>query len=133
VLPSKQMNMLTKRIIGCAISVHRSLGPGLLESLYEEALCFEFEHQGIEYRRQVPVSLEYRGKTLPSPLFLDLLVADEVIVEIKSVESILPVHEAQLLSYLRLAEKDVGLLINFHVSVLRQGIRRKIRRYLENE
>lgn len=132
-LPSKQMNMLTKRIIGCAISVHRSLGPGLLESLYEEALCFEFEHQGIEYRRQVPVSLEYRGKTLPSPLFLDLLVADEVIVEIKSVESILPVHEAQLLSYLRLAEKDVGLLINFHVSVLRQGIRRKIRRYLENE
>lgn len=130
-LNSRQLNLLTQRIIGCAIAVHKSLGPGLLESLYEEALCFEFDHQGIVYRRQVPVYLCYRERKLTVPLWLDLLVADEIIIEAKSVESIHPVYEAQLLSYLRLARKDVGLLINFNVALLKDGIRRKIRRYVE--
>jgi len=132
-LPAKALNQLSRRIIGCAIAVHRQLGPGLLEGVYEEALCIEMDCNGLAYERQLPVKLTYRGKQLRTPLKLDLLVAAEVIVEVKAVEGILPVHEAQLLSYLRLAQKDLGLLINFHVPVLKEGIRRKIRYFPQPE
>lgn len=116
---------LTKRIIGAAIEVHRELGPGLLESAYERALARELELAEMEFTSQVSVPMEYKGVDLGSGYRIDLLVEDEVIVEIKAVERLLPVHEAQLLSYLRLLNKPVGLLINFHVPVLKQGVVRR--------
>lgn len=124
-MQTKQLNLITRRIIGCAIEVHRRLGPGLLESVYEEALCMEMKHDGLAFQRQLSVPIIYRNEKLNVPLKLDLLIADAVIVELKAVEEILPVHEAQLLSYLRLAKKDLGLLINFNVPILKEGIRRK--------
>ena len=132
-LPSKHLNMLSRNIIGCAIEVHRRLGPGLLESVYEEAMCMELSHAGLEFLRQMPVPILYRGKELATPLKLDLLVSQEVIVELKSVEVILPVHGAQLLSYLRLTGKDLGLLLNFNVPVLKEGVRRIMRRFPSQE
>ena len=123
-LPSKQLNMISSRIIGCAIEVHRRLGPGLLESVYEEAMCIELEYEKVAFERQVPVAIRYRDVELKAPLKLDLLVSKEVVVELKAVEALLPVHEAQILSCLRLTEKDLGLLLNFNVPVLKSGIRR---------
>ena len=129
-LPSKEINLITQRIIGCAITVHRHLGPGLLECVYDEALSMEFTHEKLQFERQKSVPIVYRQTTLASPLKLDFLVTNEIIVELKAVETILPVHEAQLLSYLRLTNKSVGLLINFHVDVLKSGIRRKTRQVI---
>lgn len=114
---------LTERIIGCAIEVHRVLGPGLLESAYEEALCAEFEEASLHYQRQLPVPIVYKGRTL-GEYRLDLLVEDTVVVEVKSTERFDPVFEAQLLTYMRLTGKSVGLLINFGRRLLRQGIKR---------
>ena len=116
----------TRRIIGAAIEVHKALGPGLLESAYETCLAREFDHQGIAYRRQVDLPIHYRDLRLDAGYRLDFLVEDQVIVELKSVERIMPIHEAQLLTYLRLAERRVGLLINFNVPVLRHGIVRRV-------
>lgn len=128
----KELNNLTRRIIGCAMEVHRQLGPGLLESLYEDALCYEFKRSKIKFVRQMPVPVFYRNEiTLSTPLKLDVLVENQVVVEIKSVESIHPVHEAQLVSYLRIAHKTVGLLINFNVVVLKQGLKRKVNNFAE--
>src|SRR4051794_35398132 len=121
-LPSRQLNMLSRSIIGCAMEVHRRLGPGLLESLYEDAFCYELTKSRLQYERQKLIRVYYRDIVLSSPLKIDVLVANEVIVEVKSVEAILDVHEAQLLSYLRAARKNLGLLINFNVSVLKIGI-----------
>lgn len=126
-LPAKLANLLTQRIIACGIQVHKALGPGLLESVYEEALCMELSQARLEFRRQVAVPIYYREQKLGTPLKLDVLVAEEIVLELKAVETILPVHEAQLLSYLRLTGKNIGLLMNFHVPVLKQGIRRKTR------
>ena len=117
---------LTERIIGSAMEVHKALGPGLLESAYETCLGYELEATGVRFKRQLKLPLTYRGHDLECGYRLDLLVEDKVIVELKSVEKIMPIHEAQLLSYLRLSGKQVGLLINFNVPVLKQGIRRKI-------
>jgi GxxExxY protein len=117
-------NDLTGNIIGAAIEVHKTLGPGLLESSYEECLCREFDLRKIAYRRQVPVPLEYKGMKLDCGYRLDVLVEDVVILEIKSCESIEPIHEAQLLTYLKLTGHKVGLLINFNVAVLKDGIKR---------
>jgi GxxExxY protein len=117
-------NELSGEIIGAAIEVHRILGPGLLESLYEEALVLELELRKIEVSRQVEVPVEYKGYRLANLLRLDLLVSDLIVVEVKSVEHILPVHEAQLLGYLRLTGKRLGLLINFNSAVLSKSIRR---------
>ncbi len=119
-------NELTRAIIGAAIEVHRTLGPGLLESAYEECLCRELDLQGIAFERQKPLPLEYKGLKLECGYRIDLLVANTVVVEVKAVEAILPVHEAQLLTYMRLGGWNVGLLINFNVPVLRQGIRRLV-------
>ena len=121
-----KVNQITEAIIGAAIEVHRALGPGLLESAYEECLCHELTLRRIPFERQRPLPVEYKGLHLDCGYRLDLLVADTVVVEIKALERILPIHEAQLLTYLKLGGWKVGLLINFHVSVLKQGIRRRV-------
>ncbi|MGB8734408.1 MAG: GxxExxY protein [Candidatus Sulfotelmatobacter sp.] len=116
----------TSPIIGAAIEVHRQLGPGLLESAYEECLCHELRLRGIDFRRQVDLPVEYKGLKLDCGYRLDLIVREEVVVELKCVEKVLPVHEAQLLTYMRLTCSTVGLLINFNVSQLTQGIVRRV-------
>jgi GxxExxY protein len=116
----------TSPIISAAIEVHRELGPGLLESVYEECLCRELHLRGLEFRRQVELPVIYKGLKLDCGYKLDLVVQDEVILELKSVERLQPIHEAQLLTYLRLADKRVGLLINFNVPLLTQGIIRGV-------
>lgn len=116
----------TEPIIGAAIEVHKQLGPGLLESTYEECLCHELHLQGIQFKRQIDLPVVYKGLKLDCGYRLDLLVEDTVVVELKAVEQLLPVHEAQLLTYLHLAHKPVGLLINFNVPLLKDGIRRRV-------
>ena len=116
---------LTERIIGCAIEVHRQLGPGLLEGIYESALCAEFQDAGLKYQRQLAVPVQYKGKTI-GECRLDLLVEDAVVLEIKSVERFDPVFEAQILTYLRITGKRVGLLLNFNTRLLKDGIKRYI-------
>ncbi len=117
-------NPVSREIIGSAIEVHRELGPGLLESVYQECLAIEFRLKGIEFRREVQVPLTYKGCELRDPLRMDFLVANCVVVETKSVQSLLPVHDAQLLTYLRLTNHRLGLLINFNAATLRRGIKR---------
>lgn len=126
-----EINKITETIIGAAIEVHRQLGPGLLESAYEECLCRELALRQIAFERQRPLPVEYKGLRLDCGYCLDLLVANAVVIEIKAVESIVPVHEAQLLTYLRLGGWRVGLLINFNVPVLKHGIRRRVLRLEE--
>jgi GxxExxY protein len=121
-----QVNEITHAIIGAAMEIHRNLGPGLLESAYEECLCHELTLRGIPFQRQVPLPLEYKGVRLEQGYRLDLVVAEIVVVEVKAVEIIHPVYEAQLLTYLRLGGFQVGLLINFNVPLLKDGIRRKV-------
>ena len=120
------VNELTKGIIGAAIEVHRALGPGLLESAYEQCLCRELTLRKVPFERQLSLPVEFKGLRLDCGYRLDLLVANTVVVEIKAVESLLPIHEAQLLTYLKLGGWKVGLLINFNVSVLKTGIRRRV-------
>lgn len=115
---------LTGKIIGAAIEVHKNIGPGLLESIYEECLTRELALQGINFKRQLSLPIEYKGLKLKTNLRIDILVEDKVIVEIKAVEKIHPIHKAQILSYMKLAGKDVGLLINFNVEKLIDGIER---------
>ena len=118
---------LTEKIIGAAIEVHRALGPGLLESAYEECLCRELSLRGIAFQRQVALPVEYKGVKLDCGYRLDLIVQNEVILELKCVEHLLPVHDAQLLTYLKLTRKRVGIMINFNVATLvRGGIVRKV-------
>jgi GxxExxY protein len=115
---------LSKRVIGLAIDVHRILGPGLLETAYEKCLCWEFEQNGIIYTRQVPLPVTYKGVQLDCSYRLDIVIEDEIILELKSVEQMLPIHEAQILTYLRLSRLKLGLLINFNARLLKDGIRR---------
>ncbi len=115
---------ISNAIIGAAIEVHRVLGPGLLESVYQKCLARELELLGLEFREEVPLPVNYKGMQFEAAFRLDMVVSDKVIVELKAVENILPIHEAQLLSYLRLARCKLGLLINFNVPVLRLGLRR---------
>jgi GxxExxY protein len=117
------INQLTEKIIGCAIEVHRTLGPGLLEATYEEALCIEFSDAGMKFQRQMPFPIIYKGKNL-GQYRLDLLVDEQVIIEIKSVERFDSVFEAQILTYLKVTGKRIGLLINFNSRLLRDGIKR---------
>ena len=114
----------TAPIIGAAIEVHRALGPELLESAYEECLCHELHLRGLTFERQVPLPVSYKGLHLECGYKIDLIVEREVVLELKALETILPVHEAQLLTYLKLSGKRVGLLINFNTPVLTRGIRR---------
>ena len=115
---------LTERIIACALAVHRELGPGLLESIYEEAMTIELANEGIPFVRQLAMPVFYKGIPLSGSFRVDLVVENRVAVELKAVEAILPVHKAQLLSYLKLGGWKVGLLFNFKTALLRDGIRR---------
>ena len=119
-------NEISGKIIGAAIEVHKMLGPGLLESAYEECLCCEMQLRGIKFERQVPLPLNYKGVNLDCGYRLDLLVEDKVIVELKTVEAIAPIHEAQILTYLKLRDIRLGLIINFNVPLLVEGIRRLV-------
>jgi GxxExxY protein len=115
---------LTRRVIGAAITVHRQLGPGLLESAYEECLAFELAWNGIAHDRQVPPPLEYRGHRLNCGYQMDLVVEGQLIVEVKSVVQLMLIHDAQVLTYLRLSKRPIALLLNFNTVLLKQGIRR---------
>lgn len=115
---------LTQQVIGCAIEVHRTLGPGLLESVYEKCLAHELRLAGLTFINQAPLPIEYKGISLECGCRLDFLIDDYLVVELKAVEQVLPVHHAQLISYMRLVEAPVGLLINFNVKLLKDGIRR---------
>jgi GxxExxY protein len=117
---------LTQQVIGAAIEVHRVLGPGLLESAYEECLCLELSLRGIPFHRQVPLPIAYKGVTLECGYRMDLVVPERLVIEVKTVEKILSVHEAQLLTYLRLSGIKTGLLINFHTAMIKDGIRRMV-------
>ncbi len=121
-----KINEITDCVIGAAIEVHRNLGPGLLESAYEECLCHELALRGMPFKRQYPLPINYKGVQLDAGYRLDLLVAEQVVVEVKAVESLQPIHEAQLLTYLRLGVWHLGLLINFNAPVLKRGIRRLV-------
>jgi GxxExxY protein len=121
-----EINQITERIIGCAIEVHRSLGPGLLESVYEECLAFELQDSGLRIERQKPVPVVYKNIKLDCGYRIDILVEKSVIIELKSTDSIIPVHEAQILTYMKLANKNIGLLINFNVTLLKNGLKRYI-------
>jgi GxxExxY protein len=123
---SEERDPRTSTIIGAAIEVHRQLGPGLLESAYEQCLCHELQLRGLPFRCQIDLPISYKGLHLDCGYRIDLIVNEEVVVELKSVERILPVHEAQLLTYMKLAAKPLGLLINFNVPLLTQGIIRRI-------
>lgn len=125
------VNILTREIIAAAIEVHRHLGPGLLESAYRRCLMQELSLRGIPFKSEFPLPLEYKGLRLQSGYRLDLLVGDAVVVETKSVESLCKIHEAQLITYLRLGGWTVGLLINFNVNILKNGIRRRVLRLVE--
>lgn len=120
------INQLTHEIIGAAMEVHRVLGPGLLESAYEECLCHELDLRGLPYERQKPLPVAYKDVHLDAGYRLDVLVDNLLVLELKAVEALLPIHEAQLLTYLKLGGWQVGLLINFNVPVLRDGIRRRV-------
>lgn len=121
-----EINALTENIIGAAIEVHRALGPGLLESAYKKCLCHELALRGVPYRAEYPLPVVYKNVSLDCGYQIDILVANTVVVELKAVERMHPVYEAQLLTYLRLGGWKVGLLINFHVPLLKKGIKRMV-------
>jgi GxxExxY protein len=123
---STAINRVTEQIIGGAIAVHRQLGPGLLESAYEACLVWELQQRGLRVATQVPLPIVYGGVRLALGYRLDLVVADAVVVEIKAVDTVHPIHKAQLLSYLRLSRRPVGLLINFNVPRLKDGLSRVV-------
>lgn len=122
----KRLNDLSRKVIGLCIEIHRELGPGLLESVYEECLAYELSRIGLRYERQQPLPVRYKVVDLNCGYRLDFVVDDAVIVELKAVTDLHPIHEAQLLTYLRLARKSLGLLINFNVPVLKQGVKRVV-------
>jgi GxxExxY protein len=117
---------LTERVNGLAIEVHKTLGPGLLETAYEDCLCYELKAAGIEYQRQVALPVFYKSIRLESGFRIDVLVQRSLVLELKAIEQILPVHEAQLLTYLKLGRFKTGLLLNFHVPALKLGIKRMV-------
>ncbi len=123
------INSITDRSISAAIAVHRELGPGLLESAYEACLVYELIQHGLSVERQKSVPVTYRGVKIDCGYRIDLLVEDKVVVELKAVERLEPIHEAQLLSYLKLSGYQIGLLINFNVRMLKQGIRRLVNNF----
>jgi len=119
-----EINQITEKIIGCAIEVHKNLGPGLLESAYEECMIFELRNTGLKAERQIAVPVVYKDIKLDCGYRIDILVEDAVVIELKTVEAFNPVHEAQILTYMKFASKKTGLLINFNVILLKNGIKR---------
>jgi len=128
-MTKKEVAKLSFEITGFAIKVHKKLGPGLLESVYEQCLKFELERNGYDVKQQVVVKIEYDDLELESTLRIDLLVNDTVIIELKTVESILPIHEAQLLTYMKLLEKPQGLLINFYTTNITKSLKPFVNEY----
>ena len=122
----EDINQSTYQIIGCAYEVHKTLGPGLLESTYETCLCYELEKAGIKYEKQKELIINYKGVRLDNGYRIDILVENDIIIELKSVEALLPVHTAQIMTYIKLSKKRIGLLINFNVTNLQNGIHRYI-------
>jgi GxxExxY protein len=121
-----KFDKLSSRVIGCAIEVHKNLGPGLLESTYEQCLAYELKRSIIPFKLQHPLPVEYKGVKLDCGYRIDMLVDDKVIVELKSVDSILPIHQAQLLTYMKLSSIKIGLLMNFNVKYMKTGIKRMV-------
>jgi GxxExxY protein len=128
-LEPDRLDQISRRIIGAAIEVHRHLGPGLLESAYQSCLVFELRQQGFRVDEQKPLPVTYKEVRLDCGYRLDLVVEDEIIVEVKAIEKLLPIHDAQILSYLRLSNKKIGLLMNFHVPVLKDGLKRIVNEF----
>lgn len=126
---AQRLNSITEKIIGAAIEIHRVLGPGLLESAYEECLCYELSRQDLPFTRQVELPVIYKEIKLDCGYRIDLLIENAIIVELKAVERILPIHEAQLLTYLKLLDCPLGLLINFNVPAVRYGIKRIVNNF----
>jgi GxxExxY protein len=126
---NEKLNKITETIISGAINVHRTLGPGLLESAYEACMVFELAQAGLKVEQQKPLPIVYREVKLECGYRLDLMIENEVIIEVKSIEKLMPIHQAQLLSYLKLSECKVGLLINFNVKVLKDGIKRVVNNF----
>ena len=124
-----ELNIISKQVLDSAIEVHKQLGPGLLESVYEYCLCKEMELRNIKYKRQVRIPIFYKNEAVGTDYIIDILVENELILELKAVEKVLPVHKAQLLSYLRLIKKRLGILINFNVPILVNGWERVINGY----
>lgn len=128
---AQRENETTEMVIGCAIEIHRALGPGLLESAYEACLCYELSQKRVPFKRQVSLPLSYKGVKLDCGYVMDLIVDDLVIVELKTVEKLLPIHEAQLITYLKLYGRSVGLLMNFNVALMKSGIKRLVNEFIE--
>jgi GxxExxY protein len=124
-----RLDQIARRIIGAAIEVHKTVGPGLLESAYQACLAFELREAGLKVEEQLPLPVVYKNVRLDCGYRIDLLVEGEIVVEIKAIEALAPIHEAQLISYLRLAGKRAGLLINFHVRVLKEGLKRIVNEF----
>lgn len=122
-----ELSDVTGKIIGCCIEIHRELGPGLLESAYEECLAYELKRSGLFFERQKPVPVHYKEVHLDYGYRMDFVVENAVVVELKSVEALNPIHEAQILTYMKFAEKKVGLLINFNVLILKNGLKRFVK------
>ena len=125
------VNALSNVVIGAAIDVHKALGPGLLESAYEACLCHELGSRGVKYQRQVSLPIDYKDVQLDCGYRLDILVEDKIVLELKSVERLLPIHDAQLLTYLKLGNWQLGILFNFNVPLLKLGIKRKVYKFTE--
>ena len=125
----ERLNKITETIIGVAINIHRALGPGLLESAYEVCMVYDLIQVGMKVEQQKPLPVVYRGVKLECGYRLDLMIENEVVVEIKSIDKLLPIHKAQLMSYLKLADCKVGLLINFNVELLKDGIQRVVNNF----
>ena len=121
-----EFDELSNKVIGCALEVHRNLGPGLLESTYEQCLAHELKIANILFKLQCPLPVEYKGIKLDCGYRIDVLISDSIIVELKSVDKVLPIHQAQLLTYMKLAGISIGLLINFNVKYLKDGIKRMV-------
>ena len=124
--PASELNLLSADVIGAAIEVHRTLGPGLLESAYRECLCAELELRRVPYEREVPVALKYKGRALECGYRIDLIVNGRLVVELKTVDKLMPIHHAQMLTCLRLKRLHLGLLINFNTAALQNGLRRVV-------
>jgi GxxExxY protein len=126
---TQSFKAITEQVIGACIEVHREIGPGLLESAYEECLCYELSQRWISFERQKPLPVKYKGVLLDCGYRLDLVVEERIILELKAVEALLPVHKAQVLTYLKLAGLTLGVLINFNVPVLKDGIKRIVNNF----
>lgn len=124
-----QLNALSKIILQASISVHKEMGPGLLEAVYQQCLVKELTLQEVNVTTMVPVPLQYKGYTLNKDYVIDMLVEEEIILELKAVEAILPVHEAQIINYLKLANKRLGFLINFNVPIMKSGFKRFVNNF----